>query len=165
MQPSPDQAEIVLIMRLVGAIHRVQENTMDRYTQQEWGLTAGQMRLLLCLTGDGATRTLELAHRLFTDPGTVSGLLRRLARKGLVATEHSPSDRRVQLVSLTPTGRQVRSEFFTRWDSDPQWLQMVSALSGPSRDALRQVLVRHAEALLGAEDSARLMQRLQLSAN
>lgn len=47
----------------------------------------------------------ELSRRLMVTNGNLTGLVDRLVREGLVARVSSPPDRRAQIVSLTPAGK------------------------------------------------------------
>jgi len=77
-------------------------------------LTRGEASLLATLT-DRPHRITELAETEALAQPTVTQLVDRLQRRGLVDRSRSPSDGRVVLVSLTPRGRaaldQVRDEY------------------------------------------------------
>lgn len=145
------------ITRLISAIHRVQENILERYARSNWGLTAGQLRLVLALVPDQPVRTLELARRLYTDPGTVSGLLRRLTRKGMVLCRQSPDDRRVQMVSLTPFGVEVRNEFQRRSAGELPTAAFAEKIPATERQSLLHTLTKYAGHLMGTEDLQQLL--------
>ena len=71
----------------------------------EFGLTADQFVLLGVLAGgDGITQK-ELARLTSSDPNTMSEMLGRLERRGLVARERHADDGRALRVSLTEAGR------------------------------------------------------------
>lgn len=71
------------------------------------GVTGAQMLVLQTLRDyDGASVT-ALAERTFTHQSTVSVVVERLVERGLVAREHSPSDGRRLVLSVTPAGRAV----------------------------------------------------------
>src|SRR5262245_35726426 len=54
---------------------------------------------------DGIARTVtELGSAIGTRPATVTGILDRLERRGLVSRGTRPGDRRVVLIELTPDG-------------------------------------------------------------
>lgn len=68
-------------------------------------LTADQFVLLTALAdGDGVTQK-NLAERIHSDPNTMSEMLGRLERRGLVARDRNADDRRALSVSLTEAGR------------------------------------------------------------
>lgn len=163
---SPETTEhrdTLKILRMVGALSRVHDNITDRFTQARWGLTVGQMRLLVSLLPEESARTLELAHRLFTDPGTVSGLLRRLVQKNLITTRQYEADRRVQLVSLTPEGRRIRQEFLATAPQELPFLDAALRLGDQDRAELVRLLVKFGNLLIGDEDVTGLMETLDYS--
>lgn len=156
----PEELESVEIMRLISAVHRVQDNLMERFAQNLSGLTAGQMRILISLVPGRPTRTLELASRLYTDPGTVSGLLRRLTQKGLICTQQASEDRRVQLVSLSPTGEQVREKFLQRAPDELRTCSYLTDIGPVRRSQLLHMLREYFTYLVGDDEVDQLLGRL-----
>ncbi|MFH2008375.1 MAG: MarR family winged helix-turn-helix transcriptional regulator [bacterium] len=63
--------------------------------------------VLLVLWGGDGVRSVDLAHRAGLEPSTMTGLLDRMARDGLVRREADPDDRRAQRIFLTDHGREV----------------------------------------------------------
>lgn len=73
------------------------------------GVYRGQPPLLEALwEQDGLTHS-ELAVRLHVTPATMSRMIRRMEKAGLVARKPDPADRRVSCVHLTQAGRDIRS--------------------------------------------------------
>jgi DNA-binding MarR family transcriptional regulator len=71
------------------------------------GLTAAEQNVLAVLA-DGRTRPAgELARDTGTRPTTLTSVLDRLERRGLLARELDPADRRSFLIVLTGSGRQA----------------------------------------------------------
>lgn len=69
------------------------------------GLTVPQFDALANLyVGDGITQQ-QLARRLLVTKGNVTGLLDRLAERGLVERRADPTDRRANRIALTEQGR------------------------------------------------------------
>lgn len=152
MYHDANDREMVRITRLISAIHRMQENILDRYAHSRWDLTSGQLRLVTALLPGHPLRTLELARRLYTDPGTVSGLLRRLIQKGLIVCRHLSEDRRVQLVALTPRGEEIRRQYFDDAARDLPTSTFARHLPLAEQDHLLNTLVRYAAHLVGDQD-------------
>jgi DNA-binding MarR family transcriptional regulator len=69
------------------------------------GVTYPQYLVLLVLWEEGEIGVASLAARLFLDTGTVSPLLKRMQKAGLVQRVRSPADERSVTVSLTPRGK------------------------------------------------------------
>lgn len=72
------------------------------------GLTAEQYSVIYVLEERESLPQQAIAERLFSDPNTVVGILRRLEEAGWITRAPDPGDRRVQLVRLTPRGRRRR---------------------------------------------------------
>lgn len=72
---------------------------------QPLGLTGAQIRVLARLKrAEGATQA-ELAAAMEVRPITLSGLIDKLTRHGLVERRPDASDRRINRLHLTPRGR------------------------------------------------------------
>lgn len=107
-------------------------------------LSLTQLRLLGILR-DRRPRMTELATFLGLDKSTMSGLVERAERRGLVGRDRSPEDRRAVDVFITPAGReleeQLRTEiraalapFTNRLESDDRHLlaDLLDIVSGTS---------------------------------
>jgi DNA-binding MarR family transcriptional regulator len=68
------------------------------------GLTAAEINALACFAGARARAVRELVTATGQRPSTLTGVLDRLERRGLVARVPHPRDRRSILVELTPDG-------------------------------------------------------------
>lgn len=74
------------------------------------GLTGAQLRVLARLSRrEGATQV-ELAADMEVRPISLSGLVDRLARQGLVERRGDVRDRRINRIHLTPEGRALALE-------------------------------------------------------
>jgi DNA-binding MarR family transcriptional regulator len=79
------------------------------------GIHAGQDRLLQELwLEDGITQR-QLIERLSVEPPTVTGIVQRLEREGLLSREPDPDNRRVQRVYLTEAGRRLEDPVRRVW--------------------------------------------------
>jgi len=72
------------------------------------GVTYPQYLVLVVLWERGSQGVGDLASALGMDFGTLSPMLKRLERKGLVARRRYPADERRVVVSLTPKGQSLR---------------------------------------------------------
>jgi MarR family transcriptional regulator, lower aerobic nicotinate degradation pathway regulator len=84
---------------------------------REQDLSIIQIRLLGILRDRRPTMN-ELARLLSLDKSSVTGLVDRAERRGLVVRVPSTTDRRAVLVSLTDHGRSLVSEGGARYESD-----------------------------------------------
>ncbi|CAM3184179.1 MarR family transcriptional regulator [Stackebrandtia soli] len=73
-------------------------------------LTMQQLKLLLLLSFHDDQAGAELASHLGVKLGTLTGIVDRLVRRGLVARREDERDRRVRRVALTDAGRQLINE-------------------------------------------------------
>jgi DNA-binding MarR family transcriptional regulator len=74
----------------------------------QFKLTADQFVLLTTLAGGDGVPQKELVRRTTSDPNTMSEMLGRLERRGLVARERHADDGRALRVSLTASGRRLQ---------------------------------------------------------
>ena len=120
------------------------QGTLERRAR-EHDLSMVQMRLLGVLRDRTPTMN-ELARFLDLDKSSVTGLIDRAQRRGLVVRVPSMTDRRAVLVSLTDHGRSLVCGGAARFDADISLL--LQHLPPPDRDALSrlisQLLVAHA---------------------
>jgi len=110
----------------------------------EIGLHPGQEALAFLLV-DGPRSPGELAAALWVEPPTVTKMVQRMERAGLVERSPSATDRRVQLISLTAAGERSASAARQVWTT----LEAASTegLSAKERDQLVRLLDRCAQGL------------------
>src|SRR5215471_2850591 len=108
-------------------------------------ITSDQFSLLWTLERHAGIRQSELADELFTDANTVTGMLARLEKRGLVQREVCADDGRVRRVSLTTAGKRLTSRLSDDWE--------------PTRGKLREVFAGDAgqQALRVLEEVRALM--------
>lgn len=102
--PSPAQrreaAQIVVgLRRIVRALE-----IYSREVQRDFGLTAPQLWAVATLAQAGPLTTGELARSLLVHQSSVSLLVQRLERRGLVRRTRARSDRRFVRIELTERG-------------------------------------------------------------
>ena len=69
----------------------------------------------------------QLAGALSCDASNVTGLVDRLASRGLIQRSPSAEDRRVKVISLTPLGARLRAALIERMTAAPPTLAKLSA--------------------------------------
>jgi DNA-binding MarR family transcriptional regulator len=97
----PAAGEVPLVAAWQQATHRLLAALDDALA--DLGLSAAEVNALACL-GDGAT-VRDLVAATAQRPSTLTGVLDRLERRGLIERAANPADRRSVLVRLTPAGR------------------------------------------------------------
>ncbi|RME75889.1 MAG: MarR family transcriptional regulator, partial [Chloroflexi bacterium] len=77
-------------------------------TLQQFGVTLPQFITLAALTAQGTARNMsELTATTFQDPPTVTGIMNRLVKMGLVQRTRNETDRRQVLVKTTEAGHDL----------------------------------------------------------
>lgn len=130
----PELGPVDGLAQLSFAIHRMLER---RAAEQQ--LSVVQTRLLGVLRDRRPTMN-ELGRLLSLDKSSVSGLVERAERRGLVVRAPSPVDRRAVLVSLTDDGRALVAAASSRFGADV--LALVGHLTAPDRRALSSLVSR-----------------------
>jgi len=106
---------------------------------REHDLSIIQTRLLGVLRDRTPTMN-ELARLLDLDKSSVTGLVDRAQRRGLVVRVPSTADRRAVLVRLTDAGRSLVSGGAARFEADIS--QLLELLPPPDREALSGLISR-----------------------
>src|SRR2546429_2456154 len=109
------------------------------------GLSAGQELLLMLLWDKQPRSQAELTREMAIEPPTVSKMLSRLERAGLIARERSELDRRTVLVTLTEAGQALEGPVNAAWRTLEE--DTVAALSPQEQDTLLILLGRVLESL------------------
>jgi DNA-binding MarR family transcriptional regulator len=104
-RPDDHKTELRLWLRLLTCTTLI-ENEVRRRLRDQFGITLPRFDLLAQLdrTPNGMTLG-ELSQRMMVSNGNITGLVDRLCEQRLIVRRPSPSDRRVQIVSLTAEGR------------------------------------------------------------
>jgi DNA-binding MarR family transcriptional regulator len=148
------EGPIRTFIRTYGLFRRV----MDPYFAQ-FGLSNSQWAVLRVLhraesEGVDTLRLTDLSSRLLVRPPSVTGVVDRLVRMGLIKSSKSPEDHRAKEVSLTQAGRKMAN---TVLEKIPQ--QIESILGGLNADEqqhlqhLLAALASRLEALAGKLES------------
>ncbi len=93
------------LRRIVKALH-------DYSTQVEkrFGLTGPQLWALWELSRAGTLSLKALSKRMHLEPSTVTGVVERLHKRGLLVRDPDPEDRRRVVLSLTDEGSHLLKE-------------------------------------------------------
>ena len=106
----------------------------------EVGLHVGQEMVLLHLwQRDGLTPS-ELAEALGVEPPTVTNMLSRMERAGLLKRCRDPEDARCTRVYLTEQGRELRAPVERCWEAVEE--HALSGVTAEEEALLRDLLVR-----------------------
>lgn len=120
-------------------------STASRVSEREAGITGAQ-RFILQKLGDAGELTVnDLAAQTHTHQSTVSTVLTKLEKKGLITRTRSLSDGRVQLLKITAEGKtKLRRKQDTVQD------RLIHSIEGLSSEERRQCAALLSKLLLGA---------------
>lgn len=139
--PSPSSRTSAEAYAVARRLHEVTDASRQAFAAiaSDHGLSAPQARLILRLFEPTAMR--DLADHLACDKSNVTGIAARLIERGLV-TAAPGSDRRVKLLELAPSGRQLRAAL-------QRQVAEASPVMTRLSDAERRTLIRLLGKLLG----------------
>jgi DNA-binding MarR family transcriptional regulator len=117
------------------SLRRIMRAT-DLYSQRlarEAGLTAPQLLLMQGIEKEGNPSTKTLARHIVVSQATVTRIIDRLERDGLVTRTKSDTDKRVVNVSLTKLGKEkldvapepLQAEFYRKFRELESWEQQM----------------------------------------
>jgi DNA-binding MarR family transcriptional regulator len=139
-RPDDHKTELRLWLRLLTCTTLI-ENEVRRRLRDQFDITLPRFDLLAQLdrTPNGMTLG-ELSQRMMVSNGNITGLVDRLCEQGLIVRRPSPSDRRVQIVSLTAEGRKF---FRTMARENAEWVGEIFAdLSARDIEAMMPLLAK-----------------------
>ena len=126
------------LLRTLGLLKRVME---PHFTAV--GISGAQWAILRTLhdvetAGEPNVRLSDLGNRLLVRPPSVTGIVRRLQRMGLIHVTTSPADQRAKTVGLTDAGRRLVGTFGTEHEARID--DVFSGLDPAQRDQLLGLL-------------------------
>lgn len=121
------------------ALRRILRAT-DSYARelaQSAGLTAVQFRALQLIAEKGHCTATEISQRMLVSQATVTALVDKLVRKGMVTREKSRTDRRQTNITLTEQGRAtvdnapdpLQQQFVNKFKALEDWEQSMIVAS------------------------------------
>jgi DNA-binding MarR family transcriptional regulator len=140
------------LIRVFGLVERV----MQPYFAQ-FGISGAQWSVLRNLhraeqEGHAGLRLTDLGERLLVRPPSVTGVVDRLEKVGLVARDGVPEDLRAKQVVLTDKGRRILERVLAAHQE-----QLDAVMSGLAREEQAELhrllgkLGRHLDGMLGAD--------------
>jgi DNA-binding MarR family transcriptional regulator len=145
------------LIRTFGLLERVMEPYFARFgiSGAKWGVLRNLHRAEQ--EGLAGLRLTDLGNRLLITPPSVTGVVDRLARAGLVVRCRSPADLRAKRVALTQEGRQLVDRVLQVHE------HQIDAVLGPlakdEREDLQRLLAKlgqHLQELLTRGETAHL---------
>lgn len=132
-----DDGQIGIVAALVRSAFLV--NVVYAGSGREHGLTPQQGQLLCVLMGQPYGMS-ELGPMLGLAKSSLTGLVDRTERNGLVRREADPQDTRAVRVALTPRGSRLAEEFYA--ETCQRIDKLPTGLSAAERDMLADLLGR-----------------------
>jgi DNA-binding MarR family transcriptional regulator len=142
-------------VRTIGLLERVMQPQFARY-----GISGSQWAALRTLQraeleGQSSLRITDLSEKLLIRPPSVTGVIDRLERSGLVGRDASPDDLRTRRVRLTASGRRLVRQVTGVYGEQIE--RALAGLRGPDQQELQRLLERlcgHLEKLLEGTNRA-----------
>lgn len=107
-------AELLLENQICFRLYTAARLITQAYTPMltEMGITYPQYLVLMVLWENDVQPVNDIAHRLLLETNTVTPLLQRMEKQGLVCRKKGEHDRRQQIVSLTEKGRAMEEQAY-----------------------------------------------------
>ncbi|MGK4006572.1 MarR family transcriptional regulator [Sorangium sp. So ce1036] len=132
--PPPDRPEIDAIVEMIIYLY-TESRRLTKGMASEFGLTGPQLTILKLLESFQDLSLSTLSERIRAQNSTVTGIVDRMEREGLVRRERSKTDRRVVHIRLSEKGARLAREI----QVEPMEI-FRSALLGLSPADLRDLL-------------------------
>ena len=134
-----DRAQLAHELRAAsGDLLAAERRLRSRDPQRPGALSYAQVRALVMLDDAEQVTAGQLAKAADLTPASVTALLDQLEQQGMVERRRDPSDRRVVVVSLTPSGRELLAEKRVRWRS--RWEEAMEGFSDADLTAAAAVM-------------------------
>jgi MarR family transcriptional regulator, organic hydroperoxide resistance regulator len=104
------------------------------------GLHVGQERVLLCLMDQESIGQSDLVTNLCIEPPTVTKMLQRMEKAGLVERRQDEQDARASRVNATAQGRALQQSILQVWDDLEK--RMLASLTVTEQTLLRRLLLQ-----------------------
>jgi DNA-binding MarR family transcriptional regulator len=138
--PRPTEQVMREFIHVFGLLDRVMQPYFAQYgiSGSHWGV----LRNLHRAEQDGlpGLRLTDLSERLLIRPPSVTGVVDRLERAGLVNRGGSTIDLRAKMVSLSPTGRELIARVLQGHGA--QIARVMGGLTEPEQEELYRLLVK-----------------------
>lgn len=129
-------------------LHEVARLMKRRFEDEarEYGMTLPQFRTLAQIASNPRSTQAALSAAIDSDPMTMSGILERLEKRGLIERYANPTDSRAKLAHITPAGEALVED--VRATGLNLYRDAMAGVSEPDRMVLVAGLTRMRENLL-----------------
>ncbi len=122
-----------LIKRLNSIMEKRANNSLN-----DDGITLSQIKLLCILEQEGSLTLKELEKYFCVAQATISGIVVRLEKKGLIESFYLPEDKRAKHIRLTDDGIKMCEHAKCSMERNEQWL--LSSLDDGEKKELHRLL-------------------------
>lgn len=144
----PNAVEVFRALKRVMMLYR--QHAFQAFSRI--GVHPGQAACLFALRGEEGLSQRELAQRLFVSAPTVTGIVQKMERAGLVGRQPDPHDQRLMRIRLTERGREVAKQLAESFAAQAE--SMFEGIAPEELAALSRLLARVGENLADALGSA-----------
>jgi DNA-binding MarR family transcriptional regulator len=109
MPPKPAEPNLDLILDSMIYLYS-ESRRVTRAVAEQYGLTGSQLLVLKMLEPRGQLSLSDLSERIRAKNSTVTGIIDRMERDGLVVRRRSGEDRRVVYIELASKGKKLASD-------------------------------------------------------
>jgi MarR family transcriptional regulator, organic hydroperoxide resistance regulator len=127
--PARDKPKVDAIVETLIYLY-TESRRLTKGLAREFGLTGPQLTVIKILEQLGDLSLSSLSNRIKAKNSTVTGIIDRMEREGLVLRERSESDRRIVFIRLTGRGRELAG----RISVEPMSIFREALASLPRRD-------------------------------
>ena len=113
------------------------------------GLHHGQGRVLCAIARNGELSQVEIARGLHIERATVTNMIQRMEKAGLIERNPDAKDQRVMKVRLTAAGRQAEARVRKVWDDAERTIR--KSIPSEMLDSAGDILVRIRNGLGGQD--------------
>jgi DNA-binding MarR family transcriptional regulator len=132
--PAESKADIDAIVETIIYLY-TESRRLTKGMASQFGLTGPQLTVIKLLESFGDISLSSLSERIRAQNSTVTGIIDRMEREGLVRRERSTSDRRVVYIRLSEKGARLARQI----EVEPMEI-FRGALSSLTRDDVRDLL-------------------------
>jgi DNA-binding MarR family transcriptional regulator len=132
--PTEIKAEVDQILEAIIYLYTESRRITKEFARRA-NLTGPQLTVIKMLEGIGELSLTELSERIRAQNSTVTGIIDRMEREGLVIRARSTEDRRVVRIKLTEKGEKLAREITV----EPMEI-FRTALEGLSREEMKDLL-------------------------
>lgn len=116
------------------------EETFSKELDKEFHVSLPQLKCLMALDECGPMAPSQLAPFVMANSSTVTGILDRLERKGMIRRSRTSRDRRMVSISITTAGKALLRN--APFPIQPNTLKVLERLSAQERESIIEALTR-----------------------